>query len=173
MITGYDTRAALAYLLDGDRLAVLPSLVENSPLSILELIGASVPFLASTAGGIPESIHQADQVGCPRGASSCSCGLRARRSAYRSLIVLLLTVCRLVQADVLFPPELHSLAAKLQEALKHGVLLARPSVSVEENERGWIQWHEVGASLGVVSLLGHPHLCSVSIDTLMRLIGEH
>jgi glycosyltransferase involved in cell wall biosynthesis len=62
VITGYDTRAALAYLLDGDRLAVLPSLVENSPLSILELIGASVPFLASTAGGIPESINQADQV---------------------------------------------------------------------------------------------------------------
>lgn len=62
VITGYDTRAALAYLLDGDRLAVLPSLVENSPLSILELIGASIPFLASTAGGIPESILEADQV---------------------------------------------------------------------------------------------------------------
>lgn len=52
-------------------------------------------------------------------------------------------VC-LFQADVLFPPELHSLAAKLQEALNHGVLLPRPSVSVEDNERHWIEWHEVG-----------------------------
>jgi len=160
VITGYDTRAALAYLLDGDRLAVLPSLVENSPLSILELIGASVPFLASTAGGIPESIHQADQVCRPRGAAPCSCGVCARRSTtYRSLIVRLLTVCGLVQADVLFPPELHSLAAKLQEALKHGVLLARPSVSVEDNERHWIQWHEVGPPLAVPPLLWHRHLC--------------
>ena len=47
---GYDTSAALAYLLGGARLAVLPSLVENSPLSLLELIGAHTPFIASTAG---------------------------------------------------------------------------------------------------------------------------
>jgi hypothetical protein len=70
-------------------------------------------------------------------------------------------VCGLLQADVLFPPELHSLAAKLQEALKHGVLLARPSVSVEDNERDWIEWHEVGPSLAVAQLLWHRHLWSV------------
>ena len=65
VVTGLDTEGALEYLLarGAGRVAVLPSLVENSPLSILELLGAGVPFLASTAGGIPELIHPDDQSG--------------------------------------------------------------------------------------------------------------
>jgi glycosyltransferase involved in cell wall biosynthesis len=65
VVTGLDTAGALDYLLarGAGRFAVLPSLVENSPLSILELLGAGVPFLASTAGGIPELIHADDQLG--------------------------------------------------------------------------------------------------------------
>jgi glycosyltransferase involved in cell wall biosynthesis len=65
VVTGLDTAGALDYLLarGAGRVAVLPSLVENSPLSILELLGAGVPFLASTAGGIPELIHPDDQAG--------------------------------------------------------------------------------------------------------------
>ena len=65
VVTGLDTAGALDYLLarGSGRVAVLPSLVENSPLSILELLGAGVPFLASTAGGIPELIHPDDQPG--------------------------------------------------------------------------------------------------------------
>ena len=65
VVTGLDTAGALDYLLarGAGRVAVLPSLVENSPLSILELLGAGVPFLASTAGGIPELIHPDDQPG--------------------------------------------------------------------------------------------------------------
>lgn len=53
-----DTKGALLYLLGGDgtRCAVLPSRVENSPQAVLELMGARVPFIASSAGGIPELI---------------------------------------------------------------------------------------------------------------------
>uniref|UniRef100_A0A061SGY1 Glycosyl transferase family 1 n=1 Tax=Tetraselmis sp. GSL018 TaxID=582737 RepID=A0A061SGY1_9CHLO len=58
ILTDKDSAQALAYLKQPGRLALMPSLVENSPLSILELMGAEIPFLASTAGGIPELIHQ-------------------------------------------------------------------------------------------------------------------
>jgi len=56
VLTNKDQLGALSYLKGAHRVAVMPSLVENSPLSILECIGASISFLASTAGGIPELI---------------------------------------------------------------------------------------------------------------------
>ena len=56
MITNKDTEGALQFLLAGKRLAVLPSLVENSPLSIFELTGTGIPFIASSAGGIPDIV---------------------------------------------------------------------------------------------------------------------
>eukprot|EP00873_Tetraselmis_striata_P009805 jgi/Tetstr1/430069/TSEL_019927.t1 len=58
IFTDKDSAMALTYMKGPGRMAVLPSLVENSPLAILELMGASVPFIASTAGGIPELIHE-------------------------------------------------------------------------------------------------------------------
>ena len=60
MLTDKDQLGALTYLRGAHRVAVMPSLVENSPLSILECIGASISFLASTAGGIPEMIKPED-----------------------------------------------------------------------------------------------------------------
>ena len=63
VMPGKNTAEALHYVVaPGEgRVAVLPSLQENSPLSILELIGARVPFLSSTAGGIPEMVAEADR----------------------------------------------------------------------------------------------------------------
>ncbi|QDZ22442.1 glycosyltransferase [Chloropicon primus] len=52
-----NSHQAHAYLKDAKCVAVLPSLFENSPLSIFELISMRVPFIASSAGGIPELIH--------------------------------------------------------------------------------------------------------------------
>ncbi len=48
---------AHTYLQKANCIAVLPSLFENSPLSIFELISMGVPFIASDAGGIPELVH--------------------------------------------------------------------------------------------------------------------
>ena len=45
------------YLQGANCIAVLPSLFENSPLSIFELISMKIPFIASSAGGIPELVH--------------------------------------------------------------------------------------------------------------------
>jgi GT2 family glycosyltransferase/glycosyltransferase involved in cell wall biosynthesis len=56
------TRAeALAYLRGLGRLAVMPSLVDNSPWTVLECLQAGVPFLASEVGGIPEAVAAADR----------------------------------------------------------------------------------------------------------------
>ena len=52
-----NSHQAHEYLGKANCVAVLPSLFENSPLSIFELIDMRVPFIASSAGGIPELIH--------------------------------------------------------------------------------------------------------------------
>ncbi len=55
-----DQAGAMDYLQGGPRLAVLPSLVDNLPNTVLECLGASLPFIASNAGGIPEMIVPED-----------------------------------------------------------------------------------------------------------------
>jgi ribosomal protein L12E/L44/L45/RPP1/RPP2 len=52
---------ALRYLLEGGRLAVMASPVDNSPCTIYEALGLGIPFLAARTGGIPELIDAADQ----------------------------------------------------------------------------------------------------------------
>ncbi len=51
---------ALEYLRGDGRLAIIASLIENSPYTVLECLGAGVAFLASHVGGIPELIEPAD-----------------------------------------------------------------------------------------------------------------
>ena len=60
VISDRDQAGAMDYLQGSGRLAVLPSLVDNLPNTVLECIGAKVPFVASDAGGIPEIIAPAD-----------------------------------------------------------------------------------------------------------------
>ena len=58
---------ALRYLLSGNRLAVMPSVIENSSLAVSEAVNCRIPFIASHSGGTPELIAAADQphVLCP------------------------------------------------------------------------------------------------------------
>jgi len=51
---------AIEFLRGEGRLAVIPSLDEAFGMTVLECIGAGIPFLASRAGGIPEVIAEAD-----------------------------------------------------------------------------------------------------------------
>ncbi len=55
-----DRNQALDYLKQPGRLAVMPSLMDNSPLAVVECLAAGIPFLASNAGGIPEQIAAED-----------------------------------------------------------------------------------------------------------------
>ncbi|WP_185981919.1 glycosyltransferase [Skermania sp. ID1734] len=56
VITNKDQSAALDYLAEPGRLAVIASLAENSPYTVLECLASGIPFLASAVGGIPELI---------------------------------------------------------------------------------------------------------------------
>jgi glycosyltransferase involved in cell wall biosynthesis/GT2 family glycosyltransferase len=52
--------AAIDYLRGSGRLAVVSSLADNYPNTVLECVGAGVPLLASKVGGIPEIIDSSD-----------------------------------------------------------------------------------------------------------------
>lgn len=60
IISDRDQMGAMDYLQGEGRLAVIPSLVDNLPNTVLECLGAQVPLLASDAGGIPEMIAPED-----------------------------------------------------------------------------------------------------------------
>ncbi len=57
LLTNYNREQALAYLAGGHRLAVLASLADNSPFTVIECITNKIPFLASNVGGIPELVR--------------------------------------------------------------------------------------------------------------------
>lgn len=58
-------REALSYLGESaGRLAVMPSVAENSPYTVCECLAAGIPFIASNVGGIAELIAPADQGVC-------------------------------------------------------------------------------------------------------------
>ncbi len=60
VLAGCDERQATEYLRGDGRLAVIPSLVENYPNTVLECLAQRVPFLASRVGGIPEQVAAED-----------------------------------------------------------------------------------------------------------------
>lgn len=60
IISDLDQPGAMRYLRQPGRLAVIPSLMENSPYTVLECLGSRIPFLASRVGGIPELIADED-----------------------------------------------------------------------------------------------------------------
>jgi glycosyltransferase involved in cell wall biosynthesis len=61
IISDLDRDGALAYLKEGARLAIIPSLTENFPNTVQECCGMGIPFLASAVGGIPEGIAPEDR----------------------------------------------------------------------------------------------------------------
>ncbi|KWU44404.1 Proteophosphoglycan ppg4 [Rhodotorula sp. JG-1b] len=60
-LTTLDRDAALAYLQPPHRLALLPSLADNSPSTVLECIAYGIRFVTSNVGGIPELVHPDDR----------------------------------------------------------------------------------------------------------------
>lgn len=58
VLDDYNSHEALSYLQVPGRLAVIASLVENSPRAVRECIALDIPFIASNVGGIPELIAE-------------------------------------------------------------------------------------------------------------------
>jgi|GEM_PF-531208 len=52
--TDLDTFQALGYIKSSGGVVVLPSLIDNSPYTVIECISYGLPFLAADSGGIPE-----------------------------------------------------------------------------------------------------------------------
>ena len=52
---------AVAYLSRPGRLAVIPSLLENSSIAVMECLQAGIPFLAADTGGTPELVAPEDR----------------------------------------------------------------------------------------------------------------
>jgi O-antigen biosynthesis protein len=61
ILADHDRDQALAYLRHPGRVAVIASLVENSPYTVLECVLARIPFVAADVGGIAELIHPDDR----------------------------------------------------------------------------------------------------------------
>jgi glycosyltransferase involved in cell wall biosynthesis len=57
-----DTKQALKYLQDKKAITVLPSLNENSPYVLMELMIMGIPFITTDAGGSPELMKSTDAV---------------------------------------------------------------------------------------------------------------
>jgi glycosyltransferase involved in cell wall biosynthesis len=51
---------AVAYLRGRGRLALMPSLLDNTPNTVMEALALGIPFIASRAGGTAELIHPVD-----------------------------------------------------------------------------------------------------------------
>ena len=60
ILTEFQQQQAIAYLLTGERLAVMPSTIENSSLAVYEAAICGIPFIASDVGGTPELIETGD-----------------------------------------------------------------------------------------------------------------
>lgn len=60
LLTGKSATEAIAYLRKPGRLAVIPSLLENSSMAIYECLAHGVPFVAAATGGSPELVHASD-----------------------------------------------------------------------------------------------------------------
>lgn len=54
--SNFQQKEALTYLMGSNRLAVMPSLIENSSLAVYEAVICRIPFLASNSGGTSELI---------------------------------------------------------------------------------------------------------------------
>jgi len=60
VLTEFQQYEALEYLLSGERLAVMPSMIENSSLAVYEAAMCGIPFVASSSGGTPELVAEVD-----------------------------------------------------------------------------------------------------------------
>jgi glycosyltransferase involved in cell wall biosynthesis len=61
VVSHLDRDGAMTYLRKRNRIAVLPSRIDNLPYTVLECLGSNIPFVAANTGGIPEMIRPDDR----------------------------------------------------------------------------------------------------------------
>ena len=60
MVTEFGAEESVTYLSKSGRLAVIPSLLENASIAVLECLQAGIPFIAAATGGTPELVAPED-----------------------------------------------------------------------------------------------------------------
>lgn len=105
ILSGFQQYEAIEYLLGGRRLAVMPSIIENSSMAIYEAAICAIPTVATDVGGNAELIDPRDH------------------------------------AAVLCRPHPVELADRLEEALRLGGMVPRPSFSNDANLLIWQDFH--------------------------------
>lgn len=58
VIDSYDRDKAIGYLCSKPKIAVMPSLIENSTMAVYECLVQKIPFIASNSGGTPELVDR-------------------------------------------------------------------------------------------------------------------
>lgn len=58
LITDFNSEQAQEYLKEPGRLAIIPSRLDNAPMTVLECLFQEIPFITSDRGGIPELISK-------------------------------------------------------------------------------------------------------------------
>jgi glycosyltransferase involved in cell wall biosynthesis len=61
VVTSLEREQALDELRQAGTLAVMPSLLDNSPNTVAECVECGIPFIASATGGIPELVAEGDR----------------------------------------------------------------------------------------------------------------
>lgn len=64
IIDNYNQHQANQYLVDEPRIAIMPSIIENSSMAVYETLYHKIPFIATATGGTPELIHPDDRKYC-------------------------------------------------------------------------------------------------------------
>ncbi|WP_179505168.1 MULTISPECIES: glycosyltransferase [unclassified Sphingomonas] len=105
ILTGFQQYEAVEYLLGGARLAVMPSIIENSSMAVYEAAICGIPCVATNVGGNAELIDTQDH------------------------------------AAVLCDPHPVALGDKLEEALRLGGMVPRPSFDNAANLETWRRFH--------------------------------
>lgn len=63
-VTDKNQPEALTFLTERDRIAVMPSLIENSTMAVYETLEQRIPFIATAVGGTPELVAEQDRETC-------------------------------------------------------------------------------------------------------------
>ena len=135
--TNLDQPDAIALLTRPGTLAVMPSLVDNSPNVVYECLEYGIPFLASDAGGGPELVVPEDRA---------RTFVEPTAGAIREGLLRLLAAAELTPARPSFAPE--DLFAGWQELLATPQpLQQQPNVSSDVTNEDFVLLHEDGDEL--------------------------
>jgi glycosyltransferase involved in cell wall biosynthesis len=124
IMTDLSQTDAVAYLGGDGRLAVMPSLVDNSPNTVYEAIALGIPFIVSRAGGTAELIALDDVERCSFAGEPAD--------------DMLETTVSDTSRSVLGP---EALGEAIRSALGHRFPPVRPSVDRDANDACHIAWH--------------------------------